>query len=224
MVKELDRVYLGTSRRQLGDDVIDIITPTPTLHDTIKNKHNKCVNSIKVGLPVLPMSRLKKKFQNREEGALEEYWTYFSGKNAQVSECLRCEKEVKEGGRPGSLAMNCWKLLAFPSTPEKLDSIKEYLSEYVERFPLTHGKWSNQLSGGRYVVVWYFVSKNDMWRSRELITKEWVELGILPIEESYYLPYQRGGDYYEPMFGHWRTWGYKYYSNLKASPTFSGLA
>jgi hypothetical protein len=64
----------------------------------------------------------------------------------------------------------------------------------------------------------YFSSKEDMWRARELITEDLISLGILPIEGSYHLPYQRGGNYYEPELGHWRTWGYKYYSNLKISP------
>jgi hypothetical protein len=154
----------------------------------------------------------------REEGVPKEYWTYFSGENAPIINCSRCMEEVKENGRPGSLAMNCWKLLSFPSSTEKLNLIKEYLSEYVKRFPSTHGKWSNRASEGRYVVVWYFGSKEEMWEARELITKEWTKSGILPIEGSYYLPYQRGGNYYEPELGHWRTWGYKYYSNLKINP------
>jgi len=57
-----------------------------------------------------------------------------------------------------------------------------------------------------------------MWKARELITEEWTGLGILPIESSYYLPYQRSGNYYEPELGHWRSWEHKYYSNLRVSP------
>jgi len=49
--------------------------------------------------------------------------------------------------------------------------------------------------------------EDSLWVSRsnpterELITEEWIKLGILPINGSYYLPYQRGGNYYEPSSG-----------------------
>jgi len=89
---------------------------------------------------VLLMPRPKKEVQiregevGREEDIPEGYWTYFAGERAQASDCLRCMEEVKESGRPSALAMNCWKLLAFPSTSEKLSSIKDYLLSMLRDF------------------------------------------------------------------------------------------
>ena len=123
--------------------------------------------------------------------------------------------------KPGSIALSCWKLLIFPETMDKVRLIINWLKDNYEKHNL-HGKYgASYKENAIAIIVLYFSSKDVMWEFREFLINEWIKLKILPFKKkykdtvyySYYIPYQRGCEAYERIFGDWRTWIPEYYSN-----------
>ncbi|MHA1334019.1 MAG: topoisomerase DNA-binding C4 zinc finger domain-containing protein [Candidatus Odinarchaeia archaeon] len=138
---------------------------------------------------------------------------YFETKES-TWDCEKCENETLFSEKPSLIAMNCWKLLIYPENKEKSDKIKTWIKENFEKYDL-NGKWIPSFKKKAYTVfVFYFKSKRKMWIFREKLSKELINRNILPIDNSYFLPYQRVCNSYERKFGYWRTWVSKYYPEL----------
>jgi hypothetical protein len=154
------------------------------------------------------MTHIESRFRDEGEAG------FFEAKGSKIRDCAYCHKEVKELQKPGLTAMNCWKLLALSENEKEHRKIRDWLYENYEKYKLA-GKWLPSARGDAFTVfVLYFLSKEDMWLIRKKLVEEFIERRILPLRGSFYLPYQRGGDYYEPKFGPWRTWCVKYHPEL----------
>ena len=138
-------------------------------------------------------------------------WIRFYGPKANPQEiaevCKKCKQESLKG-KPSSIAMNCWKIV-IEFEEEKRKMVEEWIKDAIKKYPKLTGELSND-----NVLILYFQSGwNSMWKFREYMVNEWCIRGLLPVKGRYFIPYRRGGSYYDSKFGSWRYWGKNYYSD-----------
>ena len=132
-------------------------------------------------------------------------WIRFYGPKADPQEiaevCKKCKQESLKG-KPSSIAMNCWKIvIEFEEKKRKM--VEEWIKDAIKKYPKLTGEFSND-----NVLILYFQSGwNSMWKFREYMVNEWCRRGLLPVKGRYFIPYRRGGSYYDSKFGSWRYWG-----------------
>ncbi len=119
--------------------------------------------------------------------------------------CRECLEESRRKGKPSEKAMNCWKIIA-RFEEDRWNDVWSWIKEIVEKYPRLTGELT------RNVLIIYFQSgRQEMWRFREKMINDWCERRLLPFKGSYFIPYRRGGAYYDSRFGPWRTWRAEYY-------------
>ncbi len=136
-------------------------------------------------------------------------WSRFYGflvDPATVKEyCLRCREESRKIGRPSSRAMNCWKIVA-RFDPDRREDVWKWLENAAETYPWLTGELTDGI-----LILFFQKGRSEMWRFREYMIGEWCKRGLLPYRGSYFIPYRRGGVYYDSEYGPWRTWKVEYY-------------
>ncbi len=136
-------------------------------------------------------------------------WTRFYGPKADPSEvrryCRECIEESRGIGRPSEKAMSCWKIVA-RFDEDRRNDVMNWVEEVVGKYPGLTGELTNNI-----LIVYFQNGREEMWRFREAMIKEWCNRGLLPYKNSYFIPYRRGGAYYDKDFGPWRTWKAEYY-------------
>lgn len=139
-------------------------------------------------------------------------WRRFYGSKVdprRVAEiCRRCRLESSRDNRPSIIAMNCWKIVA-AFEPEKRGLVESWLIDAARFYEMLTG----ELSDDNVLIIYFQNGWKDMWSFREYMIKEWCRRDILPVNNRYFIPYRRGGSYYDPEFGSWRFWGKNYYSD-----------
>jgi|GEM_PF-6279073 len=119
--------------------------------------------------------------------------------------CLLCRRESRGLGKPSPRAMDCWKIIieVDGSYGEHLvDLVKGYLGEY-------RGCWAEyRFSDDRLIMLVICRGWSVMWGFREKLINDLLGAGIL---DKPYLPYRRGGSYYDREYGPWRLWARDYY-------------
>ncbi len=136
-------------------------------------------------------------------------WTRFYGPKADPSDvrryCRRCIEESRRLRRPSEKAMNCWKIVA-RFDESRRDDVMDWVEEVVGKYPRLTGELANNI-----LIIYFQRGREEMWRFREAMIKEWCSRGLLPYKDSYFIPYRRGGAYYDKDYGPWRVWKAEYY-------------
>lgn len=124
--------------------------------------------------------------------------------------CRSCREESLRLGKPSLKAMNCWKIFYETLYEDMYSRALRIAVEVVKKKSRCwiESRVPDEYSGrsGAVIIV--------CWDYREFMDVKNV------LEETYYreklvdepyLPYRRGGNYYDKEYGPWRLWAIKYY-------------
>ncbi len=156
-------------------------------------------------------------------------WVMFYGPAVNPKDvagyCQDCRSSVLNSKRPSSHTLNCWKIVV-ELEDEKRNKVIEWLGRAAEFY----NELTGQLSDDNILILYFQKGWKYMWSFREFMIKEWCSLKILPLKSRYFIPYRRGGSYYDSILGSWRYWYVNYVdsrlrekaSRLKAECPFDG--
>lgn len=138
-------------------------------------------------------------------------WTRFYGSKVNPGDvkryCHECIEESRRLQRPSKRAMNCWKIVA-RFDDSRRDDVMNWVKEVADKYPDLTGELTTNI-----LIIYFQRGREEMWKFREALIKEWCDRGLLPYKGSYFIPYRRGGTYYDRDFGPWRTWRAEYYDS-----------
>ncbi len=136
-------------------------------------------------------------------------WTRFYGPQVDPIEvrkyCSECMSDSKRLGKPSEKAMNCWKIMA-RFDEDRRNDILMWIEDIIARYPKLTGELTNNI-----LIIYFQSGREEMWEFRKFMIKDWCKRGLLPYKGSFFIPYRRGGAYYDKDFGPWRVWRVEYY-------------
>ncbi|RLG84490.1 MAG: hypothetical protein DRO40_01140 [Thermoprotei archaeon] len=124
--------------------------------------------------------------------------------------CRQCIEETKRLNKPSSKAMDCWKIVYVTDDPEELSKVVRVVEKIIEKSGECWAEYREPdiYTGSEGSVIIICKGWRNMWALREDLIKTLIDIGVLT---KYYIPYRRGGNYYDKYFGPWRLWALRYY-------------
>ncbi|WFO75055.1 hypothetical protein J4526_08265 [Desulfurococcaceae archaeon MEX13E-LK6-19] len=124
--------------------------------------------------------------------------------------CRECREETKEQGKPSPKAMNCWKTVYEVEYEDlftkALDKAKKIVLETKHCW--LEARKPDEYTGRKGAIIIVCWDHNEFRETRRKIIEEYMKEQLI---EEPYLPYRRGGNYYDKEYGPWRLWALKYY-------------
>ncbi len=134
-----------------------------------------------------------------------------------ASYCRDCRRESRERDRPPEKAMECWKIIVELPLNKDID-YNSVLARSIE----CSGCWIEYRVGEeKYIAIVTCRGWKAMWSVREKLINELY--GGLRVTDKPYLPYRRGGSYYDREYGPWRLWARDYYPDRLPIETIDSL-
>ncbi len=118
--------------------------------------------------------------------------------------CSSCRRETRELGKPSLKAMDCWKIIVSLDT-EKFSKALDIIRDIIEDAWCWIEYSVNEEEG---IAITTCRKWSTMWSVREQLINKFLEERLIA---KPYLPYRRGGNYYDRDYGPWRLWAIRYY-------------
>ncbi len=119
--------------------------------------------------------------------------------------CKLCREESRRLGKPSPRAMDCWKVI-IEVEAGKVGGVLGVVENIVSGCRECWAEY--RVRGDNAVFIIVVRGWKLMWDIRGKLVEELYARRVI---DKPYLPYRRGGSYYEPDYGPWRRWSLSYY-------------
>ncbi len=119
--------------------------------------------------------------------------------------CRSCREGTSRENRPSEKAMNCWKIIVELDSSYE-NTLVKIVNELVQHY---RDCWSEyRVHDNKVTLLIICRGWKRMWLFRKELINKLVSKNIL---DTPFLPYRRGGSYYDRDYGPWRLWAKNYY-------------
>mgnify|MGYP000306503453 CR=1 FL=1 len=127
--------------------------------------------------------------------------------NEVMSYCKSCKEESRELSMPSPKAMDCWKII-IESNIEYMDLVIGIVKDYINMYKECWAQY--RVLDDKIFILINCRGWRNMWEFRSRLIDYLMKHGII---DKPYLPYRRGGSYYDKDYGPWRLWARDYYTD-----------